>query len=114
MMNSVTEKNQNEADTGESEGGDGASAIDIVGRGFEAHVATPFDGPMIDSSCVFCGSCVQVCPTAALNPVSRMGKGREWELDRVRTICSYCGVGCARPDCVPLPRPSRRTVNYAC
>jgi predicted molibdopterin-dependent oxidoreductase YjgC len=72
----------------------GASAIEIVGRGFESHVATPFDGPMIDSSCVFCGSCVQVCPTAALMPVSRAGKGREWELDRVKTICGYCGVGC--------------------
>ena len=72
----------------------GADAIEIVGRGFESHVATPFDGPMIDSSCVFCGSCVQVCPTAALMPVSRKGKGREWELDRVKTICGYCGVGC--------------------
>jgi predicted molibdopterin-dependent oxidoreductase YjgC len=72
----------------------GANAIEIVGRGFEGHVATPFDGPMIDSTCVFCGSCVQVCPTAALMPVSRKGKGREWELDRVKTICGYCGVGC--------------------
>lgn len=72
----------------------GASAIDFAGRGFESHIATPFDGPMIDSSCVFCGSCVQVCPTAALMPVSRRGKGREWELDRQTTICGYCGVGC--------------------
>lgn len=72
----------------------GANAIEIVGRGFTGHVATPFDGPMIDSTCVFCGSCVQVCPTAALMPVSRKGKGREWELDRVRSICGYCGVGC--------------------
>jgi predicted molibdopterin-dependent oxidoreductase YjgC len=72
----------------------GANAIEIVGRGFESHVATPFDGPMIDSTCVFCGSCVQVCPTAALMPVSRRGKGREWELKRVKTICGYCGVGC--------------------
>jgi predicted molibdopterin-dependent oxidoreductase YjgC len=72
----------------------GVDAIEIVGRGFEGHVATPFDGPMIDSTCVFCGSCVQVCPTAALMPVSRKGKGREWELERVRTICGYCGVGC--------------------
>ena len=72
----------------------GADAIEIAGRGFESHVATPFDGPMIDSSCVFCSSCVQVCPTAALMPVSRKGKGREWELDRVKTICGYCGVGC--------------------
>ena len=72
----------------------GADAIELAGRGFESHVATPFDGPMIDSSCVYCGSCVQVCPTAALMPVSRRGKGREWELDRTRTICGYCGVGC--------------------
>ncbi len=72
----------------------GAHAIDFVGRGFESHVATPFNGPMIDSTCVFCGSCVQVCPTAALMPVSRRGKGREWEMNRVRTICGYCGVGC--------------------
>jgi formate dehydrogenase alpha subunit len=72
----------------------GANAIEIVGRGFESHVATPFDGPMIDSSCVFCGSCVQVCPTAALLPVSRLGKGREWEMDRVESVCGYCGVGC--------------------
>ena len=72
----------------------GAEAIEIVGRGFESHVATPFDGPMIDSNCIYCGSCVQVCPTAALMPVARKGKGREWEFDRVKTICGYCGVGC--------------------
>ena len=72
----------------------GARAIDFAGRGFECHIATPFDEPLKDSTCVFCGNCVQVCPTAALMPVSRMGKGREWELDRVKTICGYCGVGC--------------------
>jgi formate dehydrogenase alpha subunit len=72
----------------------GANAIEITGRGYDSHVATPFDGPMIDSTCVYCGSCVQVCPTAALMPVARMGRGREWELDRVETVCGYCGVGC--------------------
>jgi formate dehydrogenase alpha subunit len=72
----------------------GANAIDFVGRGFESHIGTPFDGPMVDSSCVFCGNCVQVCPTAALLPMSRLQKGREWELDRTKTVCGYCGVGC--------------------
>ena len=72
----------------------GANAIDFAGRGFECHIATPFDDPMADSSCVFCGNCVQVCPTAALMPVSRLGKGREWELEKIKTICGYCGVGC--------------------
>ncbi len=72
----------------------GAGALEYAGRGFVSHIATPFDDPLADTSCVFCGSCVQICPTAALMPVSRMGKGREWELERVRTICGYCGVGC--------------------
>jgi predicted molibdopterin-dependent oxidoreductase YjgC len=72
----------------------GAEAIELVGRGFTSHVATPFDGPMINSDCIFCGNCVQVCPTAALLPMSRLGKGREWEMERTKSICGYCGVGC--------------------
>lgn len=72
----------------------GVHAIDFAQRGFESHIATPYDGPMLDSTCVFCGNCVQVCPTAALLPVSRLTRGREWELDRVKTTCGYCGVGC--------------------
>jgi formate dehydrogenase alpha subunit len=72
----------------------GVHAIDFAGRGIDSHIATPFDGPMIDSTCVFCGNCVQVCPTAALVPVSRMRKGREWDFERIKSICGYCGVGC--------------------
>ena len=73
----------------------GMNAIDYAGRGFNSHIATPFDGLMVDSSCVFCGSCVQVCPTAALVPKARQGQGREVDFNSVRTICSYCGVGCS-------------------
>lgn len=72
----------------------GANAIDFAGRSFGARIATPFDLALSESSCVFCGSCVQVCPTAALMPASRVGRGREWELKRTRTVCGYCGVGC--------------------
>jgi formate dehydrogenase alpha subunit len=73
----------------------GANAIDYAERGFVSYISTPFDVPMAESSCVFCGSCVQVCPTAALLTRNRIGKGREWELERRRTICGYCGVGCS-------------------
>ena len=34
----------------------GVHAIDFANRGFESHIATPYDGPMLDSTCVFCGS----------------------------------------------------------
>jgi len=72
----------------------GVEAIGIVYRGFKARIAFGMDSTMEDSPCEFCGSCVEVCPTAALWPKMSMGKGRAWQLKKVETTCSYCGVGC--------------------
>jgi len=72
----------------------GVEAIGMILRGFATKVGTPFDGTMQDSPCEFCGMCVEVCPTAALVPKQRIGQGRTWEVERVATTCSYCGVGC--------------------
>ncbi len=41
-------------------------AIDFSGRGYHTSVATFFDQPLPQTSCVFCGNCVGVCPTGAL------------------------------------------------
>lgn len=41
-------------------------ALTWGGRGMSSHVATFFDEDMPDTSCVFCGNCVGVCPTGAL------------------------------------------------
>ncbi len=38
-------------------------------RGLESHVATFLDETMPDTTCVFCGNCVGVCPTGALKGV---------------------------------------------
>ena len=43
-------------------------AINFDGRGFETQIGTFFDKPMPETSCVFCGQCVGVCPTGALKP----------------------------------------------
>ena len=40
--------------------------IDIAGRGFDARVSTENDVALPDSACVYCGNCIQVCPTGAL------------------------------------------------
>jgi formate dehydrogenase alpha subunit len=66
----------------------------MVGRGAAAHVATAFNRDMKKAGCVACGACVSVCPTGALfDAVSpRLG---EAEVQATRTICPYCGVGCA-------------------
>lgn len=41
-------------------------AISKAGRGFETRIATFFDKPIPESTCVYCGNCVQSCPTGAL------------------------------------------------
>jgi predicted molibdopterin-dependent oxidoreductase YjgC len=72
----------------------GIEAIKQINRGFETKVATAFDSPLQDSNCVFCGQCVQVCPVGALSEKKARGMGRAWEMQKVRTTCPYCGVGC--------------------
>ncbi|KXG74091.1 NADH-dependent [FeFe] hydrogenase, group A6 [Thermotalea metallivorans] len=48
-----------------------------IGRGFHAFVGPFFNIPMVESSCTYCGQCVQVCPTAALTEVFHTDK--VWE-----------------------------------
>jgi predicted molibdopterin-dependent oxidoreductase YjgC len=45
-----------------------AYALNFNGRGFATSIATYQDLPMPDTTCVFCGQCVGVCPTGALKP----------------------------------------------
>ena len=46
-------------------------------RGINSHVATFYDEDMPDTTCVFCGNCVGVCPTGALKGLV------EWEMEQV-------------------------------
>jgi NADH-quinone oxidoreductase subunit G len=43
-------------------------------KGFETVVSPAFGLPMVDTQCVFCGQCTQVCPTAALTEVSHVAE----------------------------------------
>ncbi len=72
----------------------GAGAIDFTFRGFDTKVTTAFDVPIEESSCVFCGMCVDICPVGALTPKQGLRQGRSFEVDRVLTTCAYCGCGC--------------------
>lgn len=54
-------------------------ALSFDGRGFETQIGTFFDSAMPETTCVFCGQCVGVCPTNALKP------RREWLLEQGKT-----------------------------
>ncbi len=52
------------------------------------------DVALKDSNCVFCGECIQACPVGALVEKKSEYKCRPWEIEKIRTTCPYCGVGC--------------------
>ncbi len=70
----------------------GEFVLDIQGRGFDSKIVKGQNLSFEDSACVSCGACAQTCPTAAISDVFQ-SKSVEAER-KVRTICSYCGVGC--------------------
>jgi predicted molibdopterin-dependent oxidoreductase YjgC len=75
-------------------------AIAVAGRGFASHISTELDVALPESACVYCGNCVEVCPTGALMPKSEFDhrQAGTWDEERqsqVDTICPYCGVGCS-------------------
>ena len=74
-------------------------AIGVAGRGFDIRISTEFDAALTDSACVYCGNCVQVCPTGALmfrseHEMRAAGTWHPEEQTQTDTICPYCGVGC--------------------
>jgi predicted molibdopterin-dependent oxidoreductase YjgC len=49
-----------------------AFALSFDGRGFDTKIGTFMNAGMMDTTCVFCGQCVGVCPTGALKPKRQM------------------------------------------
>ncbi len=56
-----------------------AFAINFEGRGYETQIGTFFNKPLPETTCVFCGQCIGVCPTGALKPK------RQWLLEMGQT-----------------------------
>ncbi len=70
----------------------GEMVLAMYGRGYRSRVIASLDQPFLGSGCVACGRCVQTCPTNALTDRYR---AKTLIADRrVRTVCTFCGVGC--------------------
>jgi predicted molibdopterin-dependent oxidoreductase YjgC len=75
---------------------EGDYAISVMNRGFETQITTEFNGILKDSACTFCGQCIQTCPTGALADRKALrAVDLPGQIEKTRTICPYCGVGCS-------------------
>ncbi|MDH5368062.1 MAG: formate dehydrogenase subunit alpha [Cyclobacteriaceae bacterium] len=70
----------------------GEFVLSIAGRGFDSKIIKGFDENFIESDCVSCGACSQACPTSAISDVFQSKSVNADE--KIRTVCTYCGVGC--------------------
>lgn len=70
----------------------GEFVLSMAGRGFDSHIIKSNNDSFFDSDCVSCGACAQACPTSAISDVF---ESKSIVADKkVRTVCTYCGVGC--------------------
>jgi predicted molibdopterin-dependent oxidoreductase YjgC len=92
-----------------------AGAIDYAYRGFDSKPATELDRALENSSCTFCGLCVDMCPVGALT--DKPGRYKGIAKKRAFTVCPYCGSGCsvklgiADDDIVSVLPDTRHPVN---
>jgi len=70
------------------------SALGLVGRGFRTEMRPAMNDPLVDTSCISCGNCVDACPTGALT-VKYPFPGRAClETFDVKTHCGFCSLNC--------------------
>jgi predicted molibdopterin-dependent oxidoreductase YjgC len=87
------------------------SALSLEGRGPSARIVPTHGHSWLDTECELCGGCLGVCPTGAIYEkfVEGAPAGHEQALDKVKSTCTYCGVGCQID--IHVDRPTQKIVK---
>ena len=72
----------------------GNFTLSVEERGAATIVVADTNVPLGQSTCISCGSCVQVCPTGALIDRQSAYLGQEKNLTVTRSVCRGCSLGC--------------------
>ena len=71
------------------------SALSLEGRGPSARIVPTHGYSWLDTECELCGGCLSVCPTGAIYEKFEEATDRpERTLEKVKSTCTFCGVGC--------------------
>jgi predicted molibdopterin-dependent oxidoreductase YjgC len=71
------------------------SALSLEGRGGHARIVPTWGRSWLDTECELCGGCLSTCPTGAIYEKFLEGTSKpEQALTKVKSTCTFCGVGC--------------------
>ncbi|MBN1885173.1 MAG: FAD-dependent oxidoreductase [Candidatus Krumholzibacteriota bacterium] len=70
------------------------SAIGLVNRGFRTEMRPAMNDPLVETSCVSCGNCVDACPTGALTVKYPFAGRASLATVDVPTHCGFCSLAC--------------------
>jgi formate dehydrogenase major subunit len=73
----------------------GNFTLSVAERGAKSMVVADTDIPLGESTCIKCGSCVQVCPTGAIIDRTSAYQVHDRDLTEVKSTCNGCSVGCS-------------------
>lgn len=63
-------------------------------RGAASMIQADMDVPFGQSTCISCGTCLQVCPTGALVDKRSAFMGRDIQTQHIKSTCTQCSIGC--------------------
>ena len=73
----------------------GNFTLSVAERGAASTIVADTDVPLGESTCIKCGTCVQVCPTGALIDRTSAYQGHDDKLEEIKSVCNGCSVGCS-------------------
>jgi len=65
-------------------------------RGANSLLVADYNVPLGESSCISCGTCVQICPTGAIIDRQSAYQGKETDVEHHISVCTECSIGCQR------------------
>ena len=73
----------------------GNFTLSAAERGAASTIIADTDVPLGESTCIKCGTCVQVCPTGALIDRTSAYQGHDVSMEEIKSVCNGCSVGCS-------------------
>ncbi|MEN6319509.1 MAG: molybdopterin-dependent oxidoreductase [Syntrophaceae bacterium] len=68
--------------------------LGLRNRGASSMIHADANVPFGESTCVSCGTCLQVCPTGALCDKRSAYMGRDIQTEHIKSTCNQCSIGC--------------------